>query len=273
MQATYTGQPRLKPLAVKTLDRAAALWFLVAVAGQTMFAFYVSSFYGRAAVRGDFAGWNQVMAHAYVAGEPLGNLAAASHLVLAVLITVGGALQLIPQIRQRIPIFHRWNGRIYVLSAFVISLLGLFMMWTRGTVGDFWQHLGTSFNAIVIMVCAVFAWRTARAGQFGRHRRWALRLFLSVSGVWFFRIGLMFWLAVNQGPVGFDIKTFTGPFLTFLSFAQYLLPLAILEIYLHTQDHAAAAGRLAMAAGLFALTLAMGMGIAVATMGMWLPRL
>ena len=50
------------------------------------------------------------------------------------------------------------------------------------------------------------------------------------SGVWFFRVGLMLWVVVNQGPAGFDTETFRGPFLTFLSLAQSLLPLAILEL-------------------------------------------
>ena len=51
------------------------------------------------------------------------------------------------------------------------------------------------------------------------------------------------------------------------------LPLAVLEIYLRTQDRAGAPGRLAMATGLLVLTIAMGIGIFAAFMGMWLPRI
>jgi len=40
---------------------------------------------------------------------------------------------------------------------------------------------------------------------------------------------------VIKGPVGFEPNTFTGPFLNFFSLADYLLPLAILEIYLQTK--------------------------------------
>ncbi|HEV7767700.1 MAG TPA: hypothetical protein VGQ76_22045, partial [Thermoanaerobaculia bacterium] len=104
-------------------------------------------------------------------------------------------------------------------------------------------------------------------------RRWALRLFIVASAVWFFRVGLMLWVVLNQGPAGFDPKTFTGPFLTIWSFGDYLLPLAILEIYLRTKDRAGAWGRLAMAGALVVLTIAMGIGVIVATMGMWLPRI
>jgi tetratricopeptide (TPR) repeat protein len=78
---------------------------------------------------------------------------------------------------------------------------------------------------------------------------------------------------LNHGPFGFNAATFSGPFLTFMSFAQYLVPLAVLEIYLRTQDRAGASGRFAMAAGLFVLTLVMGAGIAVVTMATFLPNI
>jgi hypothetical protein len=35
-----------------------------------------------------------------------------------------------------------------------------------------------------------------------------------LSGVWFFRLGMFLWLAINRGPAGFEPDTFTGPFLT-----------------------------------------------------------
>lgn len=255
------------------LKTAARFWFLVAVAGQWIFAYYVAVLYGGATARADFAGWNKVMPHGYVAGDTIGNVAVAVHLFLAFIILVAGPLQLIPLIRARAPTFHHWNGRAYLLTAFVISMVGLYMVWTRGTVGGTAQHIAISINAILIMFCASMALRFAIARQIDIHRRWALRLFMVVGGVWFFRVGLMLWLVINKGPVGFDPKTFQGPFLTFLAFAQYLLPLAILEIYLRTRDRGSAQMRVAVAAGLFVLTIAMGVGIFGATMGMWLPNL
>jgi hypothetical protein len=83
----------------------------------------------------------------------------------------------------------------------------------------------------------------------------------------------MAWIVVNQGPVGFDPKTFAGPFLTFLAFAQYVVPLGILELYLRAQAGRGSLQRVAVAAGLFALTLLTAGGIAAASMIMWLPRL
>jgi hypothetical protein len=119
----------------------------------------------------------------------------------------------------------------------------------------------------------LLALRYALARNFTAHRRWALRLFMVVSAVWFFRIGLMLWLVIFQAPVGFDPDTFIGPFASFMAFAQYLIPLAVLELYFGAQATANVKVKLAMATFLVCLTLAMAAGIFGAVMGLWLPSL
>ena len=255
------------------LRAAAALWVGVAISGQLLFALYVTGFFGRAALGGQYETWNKVLPHGYVAGDTAGNLVVASHLAFAVAILVGGAVQLMPFVRRRWPRVHRWNGRAYLFAALVMSVGGLVMVWTRGAVGDLSQHIAISINALLILGCAGMALRHAVARRVDAHRHWALRLFLVVGGVWFFRIGLMFWIVVNQGPAGFDPQTFTGPFLTFLGFAQYVVPLAVLELYLRAQRRGSAATRFATAALLVTLTLATLAGVAAAAALMWLPRL
>jgi tetratricopeptide (TPR) repeat protein len=269
---TQRGQS-LRKFADRALKAAAGFWFVVVVLGQLVFAFTVASFYGLTAARGNWQQWNKTMTHGYTAGHPMGNLVVAIHLTSAVIIMFSGAIQLVPLIRRRAPSFHRWNGRIYFVTAFAISIAGLFMMWFRGTVGDLPQHLGQSLDAVLIMLCAAMALRYALARDFKTHRRWALRLFMVVSASLFIRAGIFLSFLLNHGPFGFNAATFSGPFLTFMSFAQYLLPLAVLEIYLRTQDRAGAAGRLAMAAGLFVLTVAMGAGILAVTMASFLPNI
>ena len=274
--ATSTLAPRQAastPWAAAALAASARFWFLATVAGQLFFAAYIVALYGGAAVRGDLPGWNAVMSHGHVAGDGVGNAATGIHLLLAAMLMLGGALQLLPQVRRHAPRLHRWNGRVYLAGAVLAALSGLYMLWWRGAVGDLVQHVGTSVNAVLVLAFAALALKCVLQGNIAAHRRWALRLFLAVSGVWFFRVGLMCWLAVHGGPAGFDPATFTGPFLSFLAYAQYLLPLAVLEGYLRCRDGASAAARWAMATALAALTVAMGAGIAVAAMLMWLPRM
>jgi uncharacterized membrane protein len=263
----------LQNFADTALKATVRFWFAVTVIGQLLFAFAVASFYGMAAVRGNSAAaWSKHFTHGYVPGDTVGNLAVATHLFSAVIVILAGMIQLIPQVRERAPSFHRWNGRLYIVTAFAISIAGLYMTWIRGSVGDLPQHLGSSLMAVLIMVCAVMALRYAVARDFKTHRRWALRLYLVVSASLFIRAGLFLSFFLNHGPFGFDPATFTGPFLTFMNFAQYLVPLAVLELYLRAKESPGALRRMAAASVVFVLTLAMGAGIFAVAMAMWLPQ-
>jgi hypothetical protein len=254
----------------RMLEMSVRSWTVVAVAGQMMFALYLAVLYGAAIVTGNYAAWNRVMPRGYVAGDTFGNWMVGTHVMGALVILVAGALQITPYVRRSWPVFHRWLGRAYMGVAAVMSVGGLYLLWVKGTVGDVWQHLGTTLNALLILWFAAMALTTARARQFAEHRRWALRLYLVVAGVWFFRVGLMAWLLVWRAPVGFDGKTFTGPLLTALAFGQTLVPLAVLELYLRSKTPGAQRG---LAVVLAMLTVVTAVGIVGATMGMWLPRM
>ena len=271
--SVFTSRFELNSIADIALKAAVRFWFGVMVIGQLIFAFTVASFYGMTAARGDLLAWKKSLTHGYVPGDTMGNSALAIHLISAVIIILAGTIQVIPRIRERAPSFHRWNGRLYIVTAFTVSVAGLYMMWFRGTVGDLAQHLGSSLMAVLMMLCAVMALRYAMARDFKTHRRWALRLYLVVSASLFIRAGIFLSSFLNHGPFGFDPATFSGPFLTFIAFGQYLVPLAVLEIYLRTQDRGGAAGRFAMATGLFVLTVGLGAGILAVTMGAWLPSI
>jgi hypothetical protein len=256
----------------RALITVAQCWFVIAALGLWIFASYVASLYVGSALRGDFEAWNQVFPRGYTPGDTLGNLAVGTHVFVAVVIIAAGPLQLIPWIRARFPLFHRINGRVFLAGACLASVAGLYLVWIRGgTTGGLAGHLGITLDAILILAFAAVAVRYAMLGKFSIHGRWALRLFLVVNAVWFFRIGFMFWLFIHQAPVGFDPQTFTGPFLNVMAFAQTLLPLAILELYLRARDSASVAAKLAMAGGLLVATAGMAIGIFAATMGMWLP--
>jgi uncharacterized membrane protein len=268
--AVITNRLELSSVADTALNAAARFWFVVTVLGQLVFAFTVASFYALTALRGDYHKWN--FTNGYVPGFSMGNTAVVMHVASAAFIMLAGAVQLVPQIRNRFPVFHRWNGRIYMLTAVTLSVAGLYMTWIRGSVGDLSVHLGSTLNAVLIWLCGGMALRYALARDFRTHRRWALRFFLVVSASWFFRIGFFLSFLVNKGPFGFDPSTFRGPFLTFMSFAQFLIPLAVLEIYLRTQDRPGALRRMATAGMLFVLTLVMGAGLFAVAMAQWVPQ-
>lgn len=124
-------------------------------------------------------------------GIPAGNAATVVHGLIAAVVTASGALQLLPEIRARYSGFHRWNGRVYLATVIVASLNGLWLVWNRSQLGGIVQHGAMTINAVLILVAATLVLRHALARRMEPHRRWALRLFMLASGVWFFRVGLM----------------------------------------------------------------------------------
>lgn len=248
-------------------------WFSVAVVGQAIFVAYILAVFLPPVAQHGLEGLKGLhLPSGFREGETLGNLASLTHVLLAAIIIGGGPLQLIPVVRRKWPKFHRWIGRSYVFSAVVTSIGGLYMTWTRSPIGDVISKLGISGDAVLIIVFAALALRHAMTGRFDSHRRWALRLFMVASAVWFFRVGLMAWVMLTGG-VGIDWEPFTGPFLYFLGFAQYLLPLAMLEWYFYCQKRPSASAQVGFAGTLLILTVLMALGTYAATMGMWLPRM
>lgn len=132
------------------LRRAAIGWVMVALFGQLLFSLYVTLVYGGAVVTGDTERWNHVMPRGYVPGDTAGNAALMSHVLIAVLIMLGGGLQLLPAIRRRLPALHRWVGRVYMISVMLASLAGLYLTWTRGEPSRMPQHIAISLNAIIM---------------------------------------------------------------------------------------------------------------------------
>lgn len=257
----------------KALRIATQSWFAVAFIGQVIFALAVAAFYTTTAVRGDFYRWGKSISHGgLVHGDTMGNSAVVAHLLSAVVITLAGVIQLLPAVRGRWPVFHRWLGRVYMLTVLAASGAGVYMTWIRGSVGDVSQHIGATLSAVLMWVFAGISLRYAIRREIRSHRVWALRLFLVASGSWLMRIALFLIFMIYRRPVGFDPTTFTGPLLTTLTFAQYIVPLAILELYLRAQRPSAGATiRLATATLLFVLTIGTAAGVVAVTLATWIP--
>lgn len=267
-----TNRPPLSDFAKKVLNSTTSVWFIIAVMGQWLFAYYILAFYGGAAVQGDFEKWNSRLEHHFTSGDFIGNLMIFSHIALAFIITLGGPLQLIPRLRNRFMKFHRWNGRVYVLTALLISVAGLYLIFVRGIVGGLVIGIGNIINATLIMTSAILTWRFAIQKKMEKHRRWALRLFVLASGVWFFRLGFAFWVLIHQGAPG-HTDDFTGPFDIALGYGHTLLPLAILELYFWVQRSKNTRAYLSMSVLLAVLSLVMAGAIFAAGMVFWFPLL
>lgn len=217
-----------------TLRFAVWCWAFVTLVSQWLFVYHIASAYGVVTLSGQFARWNE--AHVfmgYVRGDALGNLAFGLHVLLAALVLLCGTLQLVPQIRKRALAFHRWNGRAFLVSAVIVSLAGLYMFWVRHAIVEQVNAVAVSLDALLVLAFATIAWRAALARDIDRHRRWALRTFIAANAVLFIRIFNAAWQVVTDG-VG-TTGDMTGPMNYFFDFACYLVPLAVLELYLRAR--------------------------------------
>jgi uncharacterized membrane protein len=258
----------------RLLQRSGAVALAALLLGQGLFLGYLFGTFGRTALVGDFAAWSRFSAKGWVSGDTVGNAAMLAHIALALVVLSCGAIQLLPVVRRRAPRLHRLSGRAYLVGCLVAAVSGLVLVWGRGTVGDIWQHIAITINALLLLAGIALTWRTARARAFAEHRRWALRTFLVAGGVFYFRLLFSLWVMIHRAPVGFDPKTFSGPFLTTLAFFVYVVgPLTIFELYRRAEQsrrvlvHRAATGLVAVCA-LLALA-----GSVSAPLLLWWPRL
>jgi hypothetical protein len=153
-----------------------------------------------------------------------------------------------------------------------MALSGLWLVWVRGTQLSLVSAIPTSLNALLLLWFITAAWFLAMRGRYAEHRRWALRAFVVANGVWFFRIGIMAWILVNQGPVGMN-ETLSGPADLALSFGSYLVPLAVLELYLRAQRKTEVSWRRTAIGGLLAGTAITAIGVFGTVAFMWMPYL
>lgn len=253
--ALSANAPPRESMAGRALSGAAQLWLLVAVIGQWVFFYYIARFYGPSTLGGDFHAWtrNTNLIKGYVAGDGAGNLMFGAHALLAGIIAFGGALQLVPYLRARASAVHRWNGRLFMVTALSVSISGLYLIWVRGSSPTLLGACATSLNAVLIMAFVVQAWRSAVARDIAEHRRWALRAYLVANGQWFTRVGVY--------AVGILYRPAIEPFFVVWGFGCTLVPLAVLELFLRVRDRSGSAGQWAMAGALGTLTVLTAVGV------------
>lgn len=260
-------------LSATILRGSTRLWFTIAAIGQLAFIGFILAFYGVRTATGNFAGWNdKPLIDGYIVGDNIGNAVFAIHVLLGSVVTLCGLIQLLPVLRQRAPRVHRRSGRIFMVIAGFEAINGAWLTLVRGTQLSTVSAIAILGDGILILICVTLAWRFARLKQFDQHRKWALRAFMVVSGVWFLRVSLMGWIVVNQGPVGMN-QTLSGPADTVIVFACYLVPLAVLQLYFLAERQTSVALKLATAAVVVGASFFTAAGVFGTIAFMWWPNL
>jgi Predicted membrane protein (DUF2306) len=267
------ASPARRPLNVHTvLKTTGLLWFLVAVIGQWLFAYYVIAAYAPETLTGAWERWDETgLIQGFTVDDLIGNLAFISHTLLTAIICIGGTMQLMPSVRKRFPALHRWTGRTYLTVGAFMAIGGIWMIWGRGSRLTEIGGWGTTINGLMALVTIAVAFYFAKQRKIDQHRRWAMRTFILLSGVWFTRLGYMSW-AIATGGVGMS-RSLDGPFDMFIAFGSYLLPLAILEVYFLASESRSSAVKLAVSGLMLGATATTALGVFGAWTMMWSPHI
>lgn len=252
---------------------SARAWFLTAVVGQLAFVGFILAFYGVSTLFGDFAAWNEKpMIDGHIEGDRTGNAMFAVHVLLASVMTTAGLMQLTPQIRNRAPTLHRFTGRVFLVTACILAVGGLWLGWVRETRLSMVSLYALSINALLILAFSAFTIRHAIRRQIATHQIWAMRLFMVANGVWFLRVGMMAWVIIAQGPVGMN-GALSGPMDVVLVFGCYLIPLALYELYRSASASAHVPIKVAVAGLVGVATAVTALGVFGTVAFMWSPYL
>ena len=262
-----------KPQSKNWLDMAVKAWISIVLIGQWMFALYILAQFAFPFITGslDESQFSH-MIKGYVNGETTYNALLLFHVIPVFLICLTATFQFFPYLRKHFPIFHRYNGRFFLGFGIVGAVTGMYMTWFGGGRLSDIGSLGVTLNGLLIPIFVLWAWRSAIQKKFALHRRYAVHAFILINGVWTFRLYIMGWFMINQGPLG-NSATFDGPADIALSFASYLLPMAIAELAFWAERQKTAKAYLFAAMSISFVSIITLVGVIAASIMMWGPRI
>ena len=237
MATSAVERPNYQPYSRNWNSIAAGVWLASAMLGQLAFFAYIAVFYVWPALLSHPEAWNEnplLNQPPVQPGAAIDTFAFGMHAIGASIVALMGGLQIVHQVRNRFPTFHRWNGRLFVTTVVALSLSGYYIVWVRGPFPDEFSELGTSFNGLLILGFSWMAVRAAMARKFAIHERWAIRLFLVSNAQWFLRIGGFGYFAIMQA-LGYEVA-FDGWFFKAWIWGCFIVPLIIAEIHFRTRN-------------------------------------
>jgi uncharacterized membrane protein len=99
------------------------------------------------------------------------------HIVPGILFMILGPLQFSAGIRARHLQWHRWSGRVFVVSGLVIGISALVMSFGMPAIGGLNQATATTLFGAYFLVALCRAFWLIRRREIALHREWMIRAF------------------------------------------------------------------------------------------------
>lgn len=99
------------------------------------------------------------------------------HIVPGALFMILGPLQFMPGIRLRHIQFHRWTGRVFIITAYIIGITSIVLSFTKQLIGGINEAAASVFFSIFFLLCISRSLYCILRKQVLLHREWMIRAF------------------------------------------------------------------------------------------------
>jgi hypothetical protein len=99
------------------------------------------------------------------------------HIIPGVLFMVLGPLQFNATLRARHMQWHRWSGRVYLISSLIIGVSALVMSLAMPSIGGVTQAVATTLFALIFLFALGKAYWSVLHRKIAQHREWMIRAF------------------------------------------------------------------------------------------------
>ena len=162
-----------------------------------------------------------------------------AHMSLGAVCLLCGPTQFLVVIRQKWPTFHRWSGRLYVVSAVLCSICGSIFIFLKGFILVGGLNMGLAFFVAGI-VFGGFAVQTAvhaRNRAFTQHRNWAIRSYGQILAPMLYRYFYLIVGGLGLYPADTELdcnendvcRPFTNTFDSIHAWTYFLFPMICTE--------------------------------------------
>jgi hypothetical protein len=153
---------------------------------------------------------------------------------------LAGSFQLVKYIRKTHPAFHRWVGRVYIVSTLIASIGGLVFIFNKGDYGGRPADYAFATYGFIFLLSGIMAFYYAYTKQFVRHKLWAWRLYSLSLAAWLYRFDYYCWMQLfGKGEDSWiHSENFQGPIDKYINWAFYAPNLIVVEIIFRWGENA-----------------------------------
>jgi uncharacterized membrane protein len=126
------------------------------------------------------------------------------HIIPGALFVILGPVQFSTHLRNRYRQFHRWSGRVFIFSAYLIGITAFCIPFILGPIGGINEAAATIFFAIFFLIAVTRAWMYILSRNIRLHKEWMIRTFVIGLSVATIRpIVVLFFIFSKTSPAVF----------------------------------------------------------------------